>query len=200
MCLAMRAIDHRPRPVELPGPVQLGQQDLVQLVPHPGLVPVPQPGASRSFPSRSRAPAAATPTGCRYAARTRSPAQALAVIQRQPARIPTSPGPHRQQRLNPHPQVIRYQPRRALSLPPQLVQRDAAKRDMAQRALSVSSSKGCPLGSEAVRASWSPVADLAIRTGPEGPRPVSGRSRRFGGHHTPCAGRTRPGRPCRTDS
>jgi len=41
------AVDHRPRPVQSPGSVQLGQQLLVQLLPDPGLLPVAQPPPGR---------------------------------------------------------------------------------------------------------------------------------------------------------
>ncbi len=38
----VRVVDHHPRPVQLAGLVQLGQQHLVQAVPDPSLAPVPQ--------------------------------------------------------------------------------------------------------------------------------------------------------------
>ncbi|AEM85107.1 hypothetical protein Strvi_5588 [Streptomyces violaceusniger Tu 4113] len=50
---------------------QLGERQLVQALPDPGLVPVPQP-ASRSSPSRSPTSGAETPSGSRCTARTGS--------------------------------------------------------------------------------------------------------------------------------
>src|SRR3712207_8851192 len=43
------AVDHRPRHVQLPGGPESAQQDLVQWLPHAGVVPIPQPApAGRS--------------------------------------------------------------------------------------------------------------------------------------------------------
>src|SRR6476646_9880848 len=43
----VRAVNHRPGPVQRPGGVQLGQQRLMQMLPDPGLVPVPQAPPAR---------------------------------------------------------------------------------------------------------------------------------------------------------
>lgn len=46
-CPDVRGVDHGFRPVQRGGCVELGEQNLVQALPHVGLVPVPQPPPAR---------------------------------------------------------------------------------------------------------------------------------------------------------
>ena len=66
---------HRYRPIQHARGMQPGQQKLVQLLPVLRPDASPAAAASRSCPSRSRAPAAGTPKRCRCRARTGCPAR-----------------------------------------------------------------------------------------------------------------------------
>jgi hypothetical protein len=59
----VRTVDHRLGPVQRPGAVQLGQRQLVQLLPHAPPRASPAASANRSSRTRTPAPAARPPTG-----------------------------------------------------------------------------------------------------------------------------------------
>ena len=59
-----RSVDDRARPVDLVSGVQLGQEELVELLPDPRRLASREAVASRSCRCRSPSPAAGTPTGC----------------------------------------------------------------------------------------------------------------------------------------
>jgi hypothetical protein len=112
----VRAVNHRPGPVQRPGGVQLGQQRLVQLLPDPGFVPVPQPPPARHPGPEAKLLRQELPrdAGVEH---EQDAAQDLAVIQPPAAGMIGPPRDDRQQRLDPGPQVVRDDPRWLLSLP-----------------------------------------------------------------------------------
>lgn len=128
-----------------PGTSQASRPDAARSAPPGAVCPTHRPRSSpaaavgRSSRSRSRVPAAAAPTGCPRA-NEEGPLQAQPVIPRQPSRIPCPPGPHRKKRFDPHPQVVRHQPRRAL--PHDLSNEHTAEPDTSPSTLSVSFAQG----------------------------------------------------------
>lgn len=79
-------------------------------VPHPGLVPVPQPppaGHARAEAALLREPLPLDPC----VQEEQDPSETRAVVQRQPAGEALTPPPYREQRLDPSPPVIRHYPR-----------------------------------------------------------------------------------------
>ena len=108
--LQVTRVGDRPRPLELLGGVQLGEQQLVQPLPDAGLLPGPQPpprGHPAAEPELLRQMLPADP-GVQH---EQDPLQRQPVIERLATRIAEAPLPARQQRLDPLPQPVRHIPR-----------------------------------------------------------------------------------------
>jgi hypothetical protein len=110
-------VDHRPRPVQFPGTVQLRQQQLVQLFPDPGSVPHLEASPAGHPRPESQLLREELPldTGVQH---EQDPAQHLPIRDPLPTRIRRIPRRRLgQQRLDALPQPVRHDPRRLLTTP-----------------------------------------------------------------------------------
>jgi hypothetical protein len=108
--LDVARVNDRPRPVNRSGSLQLREQQRVQSLPNAGLLPIAQPPPTRHprpAPKLLRQPLPADTS----AEHKQDPRQHPSVIEWPPTRIAKPARLPRNQRLEPHPQLVRHLPR-----------------------------------------------------------------------------------------
>ncbi len=116
----VRAVDHRPRPVQRAGTVELGEQLFVQALPYPGVVPVPQPPPTGHTGAEAQLLGQELPLNGRVQ-HEQDAAQRFAVIQSRTTRMTGVALDNRQQRLDTSPQLVGHDPGWLLTLPHALI-------------------------------------------------------------------------------
>jgi hypothetical protein len=109
--LHMAGVGDRPRPLDLAGRPQLGEQERVQPLRDPGLLPLDHPPVAGRAATETELERQ-VPPGDPGVQHKQDPLQRQPVRQALPTWVAEAPLHPRQQRLDPLPQPVRHDPRR----------------------------------------------------------------------------------------